>query len=111
MNDIVLSLLPAFIIIVIAYLRSLAKKNEDITKALDRIQKGRVVLHAVLTQQLGKEEADKHLDNIITLINELTEYTVNSLVDILDQKVFKGKVRKEILEIIAITILQEIKIV
>lgn len=87
MNDILINLfLTVFTILMvvgIAYLKSLANKNEQIKKALDMLQNGKQQIYEALVAELGQEQADLTIDELIKSINQLEDYAVDKIVEAL----------------------------
>lgn len=116
MNDVLINLfLTVFTILMvvgIAYLKSLANRNEEIRKALDMLQNGKQQIYEALVAELGQEQADLMIDELIKNINQLENYAVDKIVEALYNG-FKEKninITKEQIERIANVIIVQLKV-
>lgn len=116
MNDVLINLfLTVFTILMvvgIAYLKSLANRNEEIRKALDMLQNGKQQIYEALVAELGQEQADLMIDELIKNINQLENYAVDKIVEALYNG-FKEKninITKEQIERIANVIIAQLKV-
>jgi len=116
MNDVLINLfLTVFTILMvvgIAYLKSLANKNEEIRKALNMIQKGRQEVYSILVAELGLEQANQTIDELVKSINELENYAMVKVIEALST-LFKEKnidIKEEQIERIANVIIAQLKV-
>ena len=116
MNDILINLFltvfTIFLVVGIAYLKSLANKNEEIRKALDMIQKGRQEVYSILVAELGLEQANQTIDELVKSINELENYAMVKVIEALST-LFKEKnidIKEEQIERIANVIIAQLKV-
>ena len=116
MNDILINLFltvfTIFLVVGIAYLKSLANKNEQIRKALDLLQNGKQQIYEALVIELGQEQADLTIDELINSINELEDYAVDKIVEALYNR-FKEKninITEEQIRRIANVIVAQLKV-
>ena len=116
MNDVLINLfLTVFTILMvvgIAYLKSLANKNEEIRKALDMIQKGRQEVYSILVAELGLEQANQTIDELVKSINELENYAMDKVIEALFN-LFKQKninITEEQIRRIANVIVAQLKV-
>ena len=116
MNDVLINLfLTVFTILMvvgIAYLKSLANKNEEIRKALDMIQNGKQEIYNILIAELGLEQANQTIDELVKSINELENYAMVKVIEALST-LFKEKnidIKEEQIERIANVIIAQLKV-
>lgn len=116
MNDVLINLfLTVFTILMvvgIAYLKSLANRNEEIRKALNMIQSGKQEIYNILVAELGQEQADLTIDELIKNINKLEDYATDKVVEALFD-LFKQKninITKEQIRKIANVIVTQLKV-
>ncbi|HHX24536.1 MAG TPA: hypothetical protein GX723_11135 [Thermoanaerobacterales bacterium] len=116
MNDVLINLfLTVFTILMvvgIAYLKSLANRNEEIRKALDMIQNGKQEIYNILIAELGLEQANQTIDELVKSINELENYAMVKVIEALST-LFKEKnidIKEEQIERIANVIIAQLKV-
>lgn len=116
MNDVLINLFltvfTIFLVVGIEYLKSLANKNEQIRKTLDMLQNGKQQIYEALVTELGQEQADQIIDELINNINKLEDYAVDKIVEALYNG-FKEKninITKEQIERIANVIVVQLKV-
>ena len=94
MNDVLINLfLTVFTILMvvgIAYLKSLANKNAEISKILYMIQSGKQEIYNILVAKLGLEQANQTVDDLVRSINQLGDYAMDKVVEALST-LFKEK--------------------